>query len=96
MQGYLTYKKTLPLGPFRTLMPMLLGGSLQVGRFLMGEAPLKSCCSVLEGGIFLLARYSCNCTAEGGRREVEEVAGTRVVLGLITCTTKAAATGVPR
>ena len=33
-------RKRLPIGPFRRLMPRVLGGSFGGGRFLMGEAPL--------------------------------------------------------
>ena len=40
LQGYLAHKKTRPLGPYRSLMPRVLGGSWGGGRFLMGEVPL--------------------------------------------------------
>ena len=40
LQGYLTYKKPRPLGPYSRTMPTVLGGSYGGGRFLMGEVPL--------------------------------------------------------
>jgi len=40
VQGYLTYKKPPPLGPYRRPVHGVLRGSLGGGRFLMGEIPL--------------------------------------------------------
>ena len=40
VQGYLTYERTPPLGPYRRPMPWALEGSWGVGVFLMGEIPL--------------------------------------------------------
>jgi len=39
LQGYLTYKKMHPLGPYRRPVPGVLGGSWGE-RFLMDEVPL--------------------------------------------------------
>ena len=39
IQGYLTYKNRLPLGPYRRPMSRVLGGSKGGGRFLMSEVP---------------------------------------------------------
>jgi len=40
VQGYLARKKRTPLGPYRRPLPRVLGRSLGVRRFLMGEIPL--------------------------------------------------------
>ena len=40
VQGYLTYKKMHPLGPYRRHICRILGGCLRGGRFLVGEVPL--------------------------------------------------------
>ena len=40
LQGYLTYKKRTLLGPYRSPMRRVLGGSTGVGRFLMSKVPL--------------------------------------------------------
>ena len=40
LQGYLTYKKTDPLGPWGRTMSRVIGGFWGGGRFLMGEVPL--------------------------------------------------------
>ena len=44
VEGYLTYKETHPLGPYRRPMPSVLGGPQWSGRFLMGEVPLYTTC----------------------------------------------------
>jgi len=43
LQGYLAYKKSQPLGPYRSPMPRVLGGSLRSGCFLMSEVPMQQC-----------------------------------------------------
>ena len=39
-RGTSLMRKRTPLGPYRTPMPRVLGGSLEGGRFRLGEVPL--------------------------------------------------------
>ena len=47
VQGYLACRKCTPLGPYRRLMPRVLGGSQGGGRFPMIEVPLCGACRTL-------------------------------------------------
>jgi len=41
VQGYLTYKNPPPLGPYRRLVPRVLGGPMGLGVFLWARYPCR-------------------------------------------------------